>query len=55
MSPPMLAFLHTRRLSATKLIVLEDGGMLPPPPNLSQLVDKEYNVYERDINNKEGE
>jgi hypothetical protein len=42
-------------LSATKLIVLEDGGVLPPPPNLSQLVDKEYNVYERDINNKDGE
>lgn len=28
------------RATATKFIVLEDGGKLPPPPNLSQLVDK---------------
>jgi hypothetical protein len=78
------------RLTATKVLILEDGGNLPPPPHLSQLVDKvstgdgsrradltlmcglaqqsvqpykplpcccwlqEYNVYERDINNKDG-
>lgn len=41
-------------MSATKFMVLEDGGHLPPQPVLSQLVDKEYNVYQRDINNKSG-
>lgn len=28
------------RLAATRFMVLEDGGTLPPPPNLSQLVDR---------------
>lgn len=34
------ACLQTRRLTATKFMMLEDGGSLPPQPHLSQLVDK---------------
>jgi hypothetical protein len=36
-------------------LLLEDGGCLPPPPVLTHLVDKEYKIYEREINNAEGE
>ena len=49
------------RVTATKFMVLEDGGQLPAVPFLTHLVDnthlvdKDYGVYERDVNNWEGE
>ncbi|WIA12059.1 hypothetical protein OEZ85_012136 [Tetradesmus obliquus] len=42
------------RSAATKFLLLEDGGCLPPLPVLTHLVDKEYKIYEREINNAEG-
>lgn len=42
------------RMTATKFMVLEDGGQLPPLPLLTHLVDKEYGIYEREVNNWEG-
>lgn len=35
--------------------MLEDGGQLPATPMLTHLVDKEYGIYEKDVNNYEGE
>lgn len=35
-------------------MVLEDGGSLPPPPELTHLVDADYHVYERDLGNTDG-
>jgi hypothetical protein len=48
-----LLLLHCRS-AATKFLLIEDGGCLPPPPVLTHLVDKDYTIYEREINNIEG-
>lgn len=35
-------------------MVLSDGGVLPPLPVLTHLMDNEYKIYEREVNNAEG-
>jgi hypothetical protein len=42
-------------MGASKYLLLERREVWPPPPALSPLVDREYHVYERDVNTPEGE
>ncbi|KAF8071180.1 hypothetical protein HT031_001262 [Scenedesmus sp. PABB004] len=48
------AMVDLLREGATKFMVLEDGGALPPPPVLTHLVDRDCRIYERDVNDREG-
>lgn len=42
------------RSTAAKFMVLEDGGQLPVPPQLTSVVEQEYHVYERELCTYEG-
>jgi hypothetical protein len=35
--------------------LIEEGHVLPPPPNISELADSDYHVYERNLNDLDGE
>lgn len=50
---PCRPWLAPSRRTASKYLVVLEGGALPPAPCIGALTEGEYTMYEREMNNRE--